>query len=427
MMEEISVNLSSVQKIEAFLSNDSYKEMLDSSESFNSKQNFERKMRLPFLDPITAIAQNHSTLFMKKRQRLPGLRPGQCYSYPQVRWRKSRRQYLTNPRPYGKVRKIEEIEEHLENSSSLGAADTDSKDSNREMDVPREWFYDEIEMHEIDNFDEEPDSDGDYEEPYSLKRQRRRGGRGSSRNSGGAYVPSRPRGRGSRGSRAGSRGGRSNQSPTANVESPSSVDSPCTSQRPGPRSQRNNLPQLMPHTSTQLPPAPPVPTSGSAASSFLPTTFDVEPQMPVLLPEQKPPEDPDDKLLPPAHYIRKPQEKGKATPSPYCDFCLGDSKENKKTSQPEDLVSCSDCGRSGHPTCLQFTKNMIISVKKYRWQCIECKYCTICGTSDNDDQLLFCDDCDRGYHMYCLAPPLYNPPEGSWSCKLCNLEFHSHK
>jgi hypothetical protein len=31
----------------------------------------------------------------------------------------------------------------------------------------------------------------------------------------------------------------------------------------------------------------------------------------------------------------------------YCDFCLGDSTENKKTEMPEELVSCSDCGRSG--------------------------------------------------------------------------------
>ncbi len=38
--------------------------------------------------------------------------------------------------------------------------------------------------------------------------------------------------------------------------------------------------------------------------------------------------------------------------------------------------------------------------------CLECKTCTICGTSENDDQLLFCDDCDRGFHMYCLNPPM---------------------
>lgn len=42
-------------------------------------------------------------------------------------------------------------------------------------------------------------------------------------------------------------------------------------------------------------------------------------------------------------------EKGrkKVSASPYCDFCLGDASENKKTGAPESLVSCADCGRSG--------------------------------------------------------------------------------
>jgi zinc finger protein ubi-d4 len=111
--------------------------------------------------------------------------------------------------------------------------------------------------------------------------------------------------------------------------------------------------------------------------------------------------------------------------SPYCDFCLGDANENKKTQKPEELVSCSDCGRSGHPTCLNFPPNIILSVKKYKWQCIECKSCGLCGTSDHDEQLLFCDDCDRGYHMYCLDPPLDRPPDGSWSCSLCIEEYHT--
>ena len=95
-----------------------------------------------------------------------------------------------------------------------------------------------------------------------------------------------------------------------------------------------------------------------------------------------------------------------ADPSNYCDFCLGDADNNKKTGTSEELIACAECGRSGHPTCLQFTDNMLISVKKYPWQCIECKTCTLCGTSENDDKLLFCDDCDRGYHMYCLASSL---------------------
>ncbi|CAB1348717.1 unnamed protein product [Coregonus sp. 'balchen'] len=44
---------------------------------------------------------------------------------------------------------------------------------------------------------------------------------------------------------------------------------------------------------------------------------------------------------------------GSVIPNGYCDFCLGGSK---KTGCPEDLISCADCGRSGHPSCLQFTR-----------------------------------------------------------------------
>lgn len=39
---------------------------------------------------------------------------------------------------------------------------------------------------------------------------------------------------------------------------------------------------------------------------------------------------------------------------------------------------------AGHPTCLQFTPVMMAAVKTYRWQCIECKCCNVCGTSEND-------------------------------------------
>lgn len=38
----------------------------------------------------------------------------------------------------------------------------------------------------------------------------------------------------------------------------------------------------------------------------------------------------------------------------------------------------------GHPSCLQFTVNMTAAVRTYRWQCIECKSCSLCGTSEND-------------------------------------------
>ncbi|PAV74031.1 hypothetical protein WR25_27264 [Diploscapter pachys] len=106
----------------------------------------------------------------------------------------------------------------------------------------------------------------------------------------------------------------------------------------------------------------------------------------------------------------------------YCDFCQGDRFKNKQ-NKPEDLVACHDCGRAGHPSCLNFNENVTVVIARYGWQCIECKSCTICGTSENDDQLLFCDDCDRGYHLYCLKPPLKTAPENEYSCRLCQEEF----
>lgn len=45
---------------------------------------------------------------------------------------------------------------------------------------------------------------------------------------------------------------------------------------------------------------------------------------------------------------------GVIIPNDYCDFCLGDQDSNRKTGQAEELVSCSDCGRSG-----EFPQHMI--------------------------------------------------------------------
>ena len=42
-----------------------------------------------------------------------------------------------------------------------------------------------------------------------------------------------------------------------------------------------------------------------------------------------------------------PDGKERAVSLGYCDFCLGDAAENKKTREAEELVSCAECGRSG--------------------------------------------------------------------------------
>lgn len=420
------VNISNFEKIQNFLNDSAYKEILENSENFNTRLCIERRLRMPFLDPQTGVAQTHCALFMKQKQRMPGFRDGQIYTYPSARWRKPKRQYLLHHQSY-KAYQFRESQTHnhhhyhstqqsqqqqqqqqqsssqqqqqqqsqqssSDNSASaiqpdgnsLGASgDNDSKDGH--PNAEKEWFYEDMELTHVEEFEEDFDSDADFDDSYSNRKRKRA--------KPAKKLPVNPDATPKRGRKGGRR--KVNTDGEAKTKRSTTIAASATFNTNSCASPLNSLddqPLSMLTSGDKMPTeeAEPSPKKGSTSGSKMRTERDTM-----------------------------------AHPSPYCDFCLGDAKENKKTNLPEELVSCSDCGRSGHPTCLQFTPNMIISVKRYRWQCIECKYCSICGTSDNDDQLLFCDDCDRGYHMYCLSPPLITPPEGSWSCKLCLEEFHS--
>lgn len=45
--------------------------------------------------------------------------------------------------------------------------------------------------------------------------------------------------------------------------------------------------------------------------------------------------------------------------------------------------------------------------------------CEICQKNENEQELLLCDGCNRGYHMYCLNPPLSSVPKSDWYCLHC--------
>lgn len=402
---ELNLNIPSknIENIEKLLHDSTYTELIEFSATFNTRLRIERKMRFPFLDAQTGVAQKHSNLFMKKAQRIPGLREGQIYTYPSFRWRKAKRQYLNNPnsypwnyRPFGRFTRDNEIGDipvgvggdflppSEENAFRPSFADELSKDSHKDDGSKGSgWYYDDMDMHEMDNFDDpEEDSDDDFMEPRS-GRKKRAGGSGRT-----GPSSSRRRTNNDVDTRRGGRGrGRKKPNPSAMDTNSNSSDKFNEYSR-----RRSNLP---PQVQTIHNPNP---TSLDEAipEHRIPTTergkthFSEEERSTINTTASTS----GGAIMSSSSGFRN--EKPRATPSPYCDFCLGDTKENKKTGVPEELVSCSDCGRSGHPTCLQFTENMIISVKKYRWQCIECKCCSLCGTSENDETLLFCDSCDAG-------------------------------
>ncbi|KAF8624525.1 hypothetical protein AX15_005836 [Amanita polypyramis BW_CC] len=122
----------------------------------------------------------------------------------------------------------------------------------------------------------------------------------------------------------------------------------------------------------------------------------------------------------PEHVASPPKQlkrKRKPRREEECGFCQGNDNKNED-GIPEQMVTCDECGRSGHPTCMNLTEIGDV-VRQYPWKCIECKNCEICQEKGDDDRILFCDFCDRGWHMDCINPPIREAPTGKWHCPQC--------
>ncbi|KAI9140439.1 acyl-CoA N-acyltransferase [Paraphysoderma sedebokerense] len=105
-----------------------------------------------------------------------------------------------------------------------------------------------------------------------------------------------------------------------------------------------------------------------------------------------------------------------AQPIPFCSFC-GGTDESNRVGEVEKMVSCAECGNSGHPSCLQFSPELTDVAMSYNWHCLDCKPCEICRDRGQGNKMLFCDDCDRGYHSFCLN--METLPPGQWNCHQC--------
>ncbi|KAK2531472.1 Phf10 [Columba guinea] len=109
----------------------------------------------------------------------------------------------------------------------------------------------------------------------------------------------------------------------------------------------------------------------------------------------------------------------KVIPNAICGICLKGKESNKK-GKPEALIHCSQCDNSGHPSCLDMTPELVAMIKTYPWQCMECKTCIICGQPHHEEEMMFCDVCDRGYHTFCVG--LDALPSGRWICDCCQKD-----
>ncbi|KAJ7164039.1 hypothetical protein C8R43DRAFT_879486 [Mycena crocata] len=82
---------------------------------------------------------------------------------------------------------------------------------------------------------------------------------------------------------------------------------------------------------------------------------------------------------------------------------------------------------AAHPSCLQLSPSIGELIQSYEWVCIECKKCEVCHLKGDDARILFCDSCDRGWHMDCLVPPVDDIPVRKWYCPLCPNAIESER
>lgn len=72
-----------------------------------------------------------------------------------------------------------------------------------------------------------------------------------------------------------------------------------------------------------------------------------------------------------------------------------------------------------HPTCLKMSSRMVRRINEYAWHCRDCQICIKCRTGDNEDKMMYCDQCDRCYHIYCIG--LRKVPNGKVIVLIFNL------
>ncbi|KAM9654012.1 zinc finger protein DPF3 isoform 6-T13 [Morphnus guianensis] len=276
-----------------------YKEAIEHCRSYNSRLCAERSVRLPFLDSQTGVAQNNCYIWMEKRHRGPGLAPGQLYTYPARCWRKKRR---LHPPEDSRLKLLEikpEVDLPLKKDGFTSESTTleallRGEGIEKKTDTKEEDTIQEIQrVLENDENADEANEEEDLEEDIPKRKNR-------------------PRGRA-----RGSGGGRRRN----DAASQDDHDKPYVCDICGKR--YKNRPGLSYHYAhTHL-----ASEEGDEAREQETRSSPVHRNE-----NHKPQKGPDGVII----------------PNNYCDFCLGGSNMNKKSGRPEELVSCSDCGRSAH-------------------------------------------------------------------------------
>ncbi|CAL1281690.1 unnamed protein product [Larinioides sclopetarius] len=118
----------------------------------------------------------------------------------------------------------------------------------------------------------------------------------------------------------------------------------------------------------------------------------------------------------------------------YLNPPLGESEESKKAKQkaPDDPEAQKK--KNAKPLALERWQESVMQCtspsqlfvhlgtleRSVAWSRSVLKaHCRICRRRGDAENMLLCDGCNRGHHVYCLKPPLSAVPEGDWFCLSC--------
>ena len=93
------------------------------------------------------------------------------------------------------------------------------------------------------------------------------------------------------------------------------------------------------------------------------------------------------------------------------------AREMEKGDQEEGAVADPMKANDGEET--PASQNPPVQLDPSEWLVVDEVKCEVCGSGDREDEVLLCDGCDCGFHIFCLKPPLKKIPDGDWFCQKC--------
>ncbi|XP_026742261.1 bromodomain adjacent to zinc finger domain protein 2B-like isoform X4 [Trichoplusia ni] len=99
-----------------------------------------------------------------------------------------------------------------------------------------------------------------------------------------------------------------------------------------------------------------------------------------------------------------------------CQFCLCGDNEDQ-------LLLCDGCDKGYHTYCFKPRMDKIPDGDWYCWECVNKargeRVCIVCGGAHAGARTIPCALCSRAYHQDCHYPPLLKNPRGKWYCSQC--------